>query len=71
MVKKSLFKDEKALFDMKFCGTVEYSDGSKIWYHGGLKHRDHILPAVEWRNGTKYWYRNGVYKKYYETCVGW
>ena len=38
--------------------AVEYSDGSKEWFHHGTLHRDDG-PAVEWADGECEWYLNG------------
>ena len=39
--------------------AVEFSNGSKEWFHNGKLHREDG-PAVEYTNGNKYWYLNNV-----------
>jgi len=34
------------------------SDGAKMWYLHGKRHREDG-PAIEWANGTKSWFING------------
>ena len=43
---------------VNFTGIVEWSNGAKVWYKEGKKHREDG-PAVEWDNGFKYWCKNG------------
>ena len=40
--------------------AVEYSDGTKIWWKNGIRHRDNGLPVVEDIYGNKSWWINGV-----------
>ena len=44
--------------------TVEYSDGTKIWWKNGIRHRDNGLPVVEDIYGNKSWWINGVCCRY-------
>lgn len=44
---------------VNFTGIVEWSNGAKVWYKEGKKHREDG-PAIEWDNGFKYWYKNGL-----------
>ena len=39
--------------------AVIWADGTKCWYHNGLRHRTDGA-AVEWADGAKEWYANGV-----------
>ena len=39
--------------------AVIWADGTKCWYHNGLRHRTDGA-AVEWACGAKEWYINGV-----------
>ena len=39
--------------------AVIWADGTKCWYHNGLRHRTDGA-AVEWACGAKEWYANGV-----------
>jgi hypothetical protein len=38
--------------------TVEYEDGTKVWYLNGKLHREDG-PAVESTDGSKAWYLHG------------
>ena len=38
--------------------AVEYADGTKCWYHNGLRHRTDG-PAIEWAHGINEWWLNG------------
>ncbi len=39
--------------------AVIWADGTKYWYHNGLRHRTDG-PAVEWAGGRKEWWQNGL-----------
>lgn len=43
-------------------GSVTYHDGMRVWYRGGIIHRDDG-PALTTRFGKKYWYRDGRYHR--------
>ena len=45
--------------------AVVYSDGTKVWYHHGVRRRDGVRhrdggPALEYPDGTKLWMLSGV-----------
>jgi hypothetical protein len=46
-----------------FTGMIERSDGTKMWYINGRKHREDG-PAYEGSDGSKYWY---LYGKHHRT----
>ena len=38
--------------------AVEFNDGTKMWYWGGMLHRDSVEgPAIEYANGEKRWFQ--------------
>jgi len=44
--------------DNKTDGSIIYSDGTKVWYKDGKKHREDG-PAIIYPDGTKVWYKDG------------
>ena len=43
--------------------AIEWSNGTKLWYINGVRHRENG-PAIEYANGSKSWWING--QKYSE-----
>jgi hypothetical protein len=39
--------------------TIEWNNGTKMWYKQGKRHRDNDLPAIEWMDQSKMWCKEG------------
>ena len=53
-----IWKNEKGYFHREDGPTVEYSNGTRIWYKNGKLHREDG-PTVIWGNGVHEYYLNG------------
>lgn len=57
------YLDEECRFHHDKEAAFRSSDGDRVWFRHGLRHRDGDLPAVEAANGERAWYQNGVFHR--------
>ena len=50
--------------------AIEWSNGTKLWYINGVRHRENG-PAIEYANGSKSWWINGHRHRIDGPAVEW